>query len=115
MSPPFGSRAKSETARSISPTASLVLIGLTSMPRDGAADCMTANWPTPGAMALGQKQTYAVQNGMSPLPRKQTSARDFDDSACVRLPHQKITKLLPSNRTTQHLSAEPSTGLTGSI
>ena len=44
--PPFGARANAVTARSISP-ASRTLIGLTSIPNDGATDWMTANWPIP--------------------------------------------------------------------
>src|SRR5215472_5253320 len=55
--PPFDDCAKSAIAGSISAD-SRRLIGLTSMPIDGATDWMTANWPIPAATA-GSRRTAA--------------------------------------------------------
>ena len=57
ISPPFAARAKTVTARSISP-ASRRLTGLTSIPTDGATDWMMANWPMPAVMS-GSRRTAA--------------------------------------------------------
>jgi len=57
ISPPFGGRANAETVRSTS-DGTLRLTGLTSTPREGATDWITANWPMP-AITDGSQRTAA--------------------------------------------------------
>jgi len=53
ISPPFGARAKPAMKRSISPC---TLIGLASIPIEGATDWITANCPIP-AVVVGSQMT----------------------------------------------------------
>ena len=60
--PPFGERANAATARSIS-LASRMLIGLTSIPSDGATIWMAPNWAFPEGLPVSRKTAARVTLG----------------------------------------------------